>query len=812
MFPRRLTRYVWGEVTYFSLGGLFFWTFVLLMNTLFFVAEKAITMGLGWELTLRLLAYEIPKLLVMSIPVGVLFGTMMAVGRLSGDQEWVALQSVGLGLGGLLRPVALHGLVAFGVSFGIYAFVFPASNFGARSMQPDIVFSRNMAANLKPRVFYTDLPGVALFVSNIRPSTAEEGRLEGVVLHQAEGASGFEELTLARLGDLYPSPDGSGALQIELIEGMQYQFRSDAPDDYRQADFVRLFPPRLDPPAYLSAFRGPPTKTRLDMTVPELIEDHREAETLSDPVMRELRLRGTRMELHKRFALPVTCLLFAILAVPLGVTRARSGKGAAFTLSIVVIIVYWIIFTTTQDHASAGGIPPFAGVWAANGVILLWILIAFWRLRRTGGQSSGAVLSWLVAPAVAVGGFFRASPAEADPAAGDGEPADTPEPELPPRRVGSARLVSLVDRHVLTGFLRILFIALLSTYAVYGIAEIKDLVDGLVKNKQPLSAVGEFFIYFTPGMVTLVLPISCLVAAVLAFTMMARSGELTAMMASGLNLRRMTIPVLGVTLLFCAFYFLIQDRVAPRTNQRASEIKDQILGRRPRSYGAAIGGRWTIGDEGRLYHYRTYDPEKEVFQGLHVFTVNRDELRIIDHLYTTTARWTGSEWKLGKGWQREFTTGAMLKGEVEVETFEEGHEEGLDPPDNFERRERSLTASATSMADQMSVKEIRTQIDSLRDSGYDATRLQVAYYAKFAQPATPLVMVILGLPFAFRVGRRGSLYGIGVALGLVVVYWSVFAVFRALGFETILPPLLAAWAPNVLFTLLGLYLMLYIRT
>jgi LPS export ABC transporter permease LptG/LPS export ABC transporter permease LptF len=806
LFPRRLTRYVWGEVTYFSLGGLFFWTFVLLMNTLFFVAEKAITMGLGWELTLRLLAYEIPKLLVMSIPVGVLFGTMMAVGRLSGDHEWVALQSVGLGLGGLLRPVALHGLVAFAVSFGVYAFVFPHSNFAARSMQPDIVFSRNMAANLKPRVFYTDLPGVALFVANIRPSTAEEGRLEGVVLHQAKGASGFEELTLARLGDLYPSPDGSGALQMELIEGMQYQFRADAPDDYRQADFERLFPPRLDPPAYLSAFRGPPTKTRLDMTVPELIEEHRESEAMDDPVMRDLRLRGTRMELHKRLALPVTSLLFAILAVPLGVTRARSGKGAAFTLSILVVIVYWIVFTTAQDHASAGGIPPFVGVWTANGVILLWILLAFWRLRRTGGQSSGVLLSWLVAPAVAVGGFFRASPAGRGE---DGEENDLDDAAQRPRhRVGSARLVSLVDRHVLGAFVRILLIALLSTYAVYGIAEIKDLVDGLVKNKQPLSAVGEFFIYFTPGMVTLVLPISCLVAAVLAFTMMARSGELTAMMASGLNLRRMTIPVLVVTLLCCAVYFLIQDRVAPRTNQRAQEIKDQILGRRPRSYGAAIGGRWTIGDEGRLYHYRIYDPEKQVFQGLHVFTVNRDELRMVDHLYTTTAAWTGSEWKLGEGWQREFTIGAKLK----VETFEEGHTEGLDPPDNFERREQSLTSSATSMADQMSVKQIRTQIESLRDSGYDATRLQVAYFAKFAQPATPLVMVILGLPFAFRVGRRGSLYGIGVALGLVVIYWSVFAVFRALGFETILPPLLAAWAPNVLFTLLGLYLMLYIRT
>jgi lipopolysaccharide export LptBFGC system permease protein LptF len=73
-------------------------------------------------------------------------------------------------------------------------------------------------------------------------------------------------------------------------------------------------------------------------------------------------------------------------------------------------------------------------------------------------------------------------------------------------------------------------------------------------------------------------------------------------------------------------------------------------------------------------------------------------------------------------------------------------------------------------------------------------------------------MVLLGLPFAFKVGRRGSLYGIGVALLLVLVYWAVLAIFNALGLETLLDPRVAAWAPNVLFGLLGVYLMLYIKT
>ena len=88
----------------------------------------------------------------------------------------------------------------------------------------------------------------------------------------------------------------------------------------------------------------------------------------------------------------------------------------------------------------------------------------------------------------------------------------------------------------------------------------------------------------------------------------------------------------------------------------------------------------------------------------------------------------------------------------------------------------------------------------------------MAFWGKLAQTLTPLVMVLLGLPFAFKVGRGGSLYAVGVAFVLVIVYWGTFAVFNALGLETILPPLLATWTPNVLYGLLGTYLLLYIST
>jgi lipopolysaccharide export LptBFGC system permease protein LptF len=78
--------------------------------------------------------------------------------------------------------------------------------------------------------------------------------------------------------------------------------------------------------------------------------------------------------------------------------------------------------------------------------------------------------------------------------------------------------------------------------------------------------------------------------------------------------------------------------------------------------------------------------------------------------------------------------------------------------------------------------------------------------------ATPLVTVLLGLPFAFKVGRRGSMYGVGVGLILAIVFWAIAAISNALGLETILSPFLSAWAPNILFAAVGAYLLLFIPT
>jgi len=254
----------------------------------------------------------------------------------------------------------------------------------------------------------------------------------------------------------------------------------------------------------------------------------------------------------------------------------------------------------------------------------------------------------------------------------------------------------------------------------------------------------------------------------------------------------------------CGLLFLIQDRIAPVASRSAEAIKDQIMDRAPRTHGLPVTGRWGFGPEGkRLFHHRVFAPKKREFRELSIFELDRDAHRVVGHRFAPRARFKDGAWDVRGGWYRTFSPDSF-------EAFKGSYRLELALPRDWVEQE--LNRVDENLPAQLSVAELRDEIRKLDASGYDNTRLSVAYYEKFAKSTTPLVMVLLGLPFAFKVGRRGSLYGIGVALLLVLVYWATFAVFNALGLENVLMPAIAAWTPNIMFALLGAYLLLYVKT
>ncbi|MCU1329279.1 MAG: permease YjgP/YjgQ family protein, partial [Bryobacterales bacterium] len=113
---------------------------------------------------------------------------------------------------------------------------------------------------------------------------------------------------------------------------------------------------------------------------------------------------------------------------------------------------------------------------------------------------------------------------------------------------------------------------------------------------------------------------------------------------------------------------------------------------------------------------------------------------------------------------------------------------------------------------QMNYSELGNYLHYLQERGFDTVSLQVQYYRKFAVPAFALIMALLSIPFGFMVGNRGAMAGIGVSIGIAMAYLGVGQLFEQMGNVNYLPPVIAAWAPDALFSLGGVYLMLRMRS
>jgi len=825
--PSRISRYVFAELMTPTILGLLLWTFILVMNLFFVVAEKALSKDLSFDLTLRMFVVGVPPILVLSIPMSVLLGSLIAVGRLSADHEWVALQGAGQGPMKLLKPLLLHGFLASLLAFYTYGELVPRSNFAGRYLQGQIVMSSSLASDLKPRVFYDQLENAVLYVDDILPgSPSEEGRLRGVLLITTEPEEHSFQVILARSGDIFPAADRSGTLIADLYDGVGHRYRPDAPDSYFLADFASHREP-IPPPPYLQKLLEPPDKVTQDRTTTELFHElaalrQEQRETIArlvaegrDPNNRQDRfiidnkVRLATLELNARVALPLASFIFAVMALPLGINRARSGKGAAFALSLLVLLIYWLTYTFAQRQAVLGHIPAWLGAWASSLILAPWVVISLWRLRRPAKTDSGLLeLSARAGRALRGRLSGRKRRQQQAEAANDGEgPAGVAALE----NIGGTtnRFVVRLDQYVGLQYLRILTLALVSAYLIYALAELRGLTQGLMRSKESPTLLLTYYEYFAPSVLHIILPVSCLIGAVVAFTLLARTGELTAVKASGISMRRATGPVLVLTAVLCFLLFLIEYHVVPVTNRLAQETEDKIMGRAPKTYGLRAGGRWGLATGGdKLYHYALYDKDRGEFQGLTVFTIDREAPRIVDHRYAQKARWRGNTAELEGGWFRSFEPDGTP---AVYETFEGVRTIELEPPAQLVAKQIKLSARADA-AEQMTLGELDDEIEVLKSRGYDTTHLEVAFWGKISRSTAPLVMVLLGLPFAFRVGKRGSLYGIGVALVLVLVYWAVFAIFNALGLETLLDPWAAAWAPNIFFGLLGTYLLLYVPT
>lgn len=346
MGNRIISRYLIREIAGIFALGLTIFTLVLLMGRMVKLMEMVVSHGVPLVEVARLITLLLPSFLVMTIPMAFLLAVLLAFGRLSSDNEITILKASGLSLYTLLPPVLVSALLAGMLTLFISLVAVPWGNSGFKQMTVDVA-KKYAATAVRERIFRDDLPGIVLYVDHYDEATR---RMERVMIQ--DGRNPERPLTIFAKKGMVVSDETNGSLRIVLHDGSIHTQSING--DYRLVSFGEYL---------LTAEAGggaAVVRTEIDMGVAELLHAANASETAPQARMKML------AEMHSRFAFPGAVFVFALLAVPLGLQNRRSGKTSGFTVSIFILLLYYVLLSFLRTLAEKGVIPPFAALWLPN--------------------------------------------------------------------------------------------------------------------------------------------------------------------------------------------------------------------------------------------------------------------------------------------------------------------------------------------------------------------------------------------------------------------------------------------------------------
>lgn len=788
---RTIDRYVIREVIPPFLLSLLVFTFILEVPPVMQQLETLVSKGVSWQIAGRIILLLIPQGLGLTIPMALLTGLLIGLGRLSSDRETVALLACGVSPYRLLRPVLLMATVAAAATLYVMVEAIPDANQKFREITFDVITKR-VENDIRPRVFFEDFPGWVLYARDEAPGggwkdvlVADTRKSEQTSIYLAAGG----RLVLDR---------AARRIDLVLVNGTQYSTNKEGETNTFRFPAEQIM--SLNPETVFGRMELP--RGVSEKTIPQL------QETIAEKRAASISPHPEIMGIQVKFSIPVACFVFALIGLALGVTVARDGKLAGFVLGIAVIFAYYVVMFLAESftkglYATPGPDDKFlfayAARWIPDVVLGLFGIVALiWRARFAERKFPVSIpigiprLPERWRPATAGG---------SGAVAGSRAASDTPG-----RRGGVVIVVKiprlsvpgpgLLDRYVSRLYVRVVGLSFLALMGLFYIATFIDKSDKLFKGTASTGIVLQFLAYSTPQFVYYVIPIAALLSVLVTFGILSRTSELTVMKACGVSLYRIALPIVLLSLIGSAALFALEQEILARANRRASALDDTIRGRPPKSLNP-LNRHWVIGRDGAIYHYGFYDPRQRVLTSLSVYRPAADGWRLASQTYAATAQFT-DRWVGTNGWTQDLasktpTWRPFTKAPVEVE-----------PPDYFETEQTD--------ADTMTVAQLRRYVSELSASGFDVSGLAVELQRKLAFPLVTFVMTLLAVPFGVSTGRRGTLYGIGLGVVIALSYWFLMSVFIAIGKAGILSPVLAAWTPNIVVAAAAIYLLLTAKT
>ncbi|MCP4646041.1 MAG: YjgP/YjgQ family permease [bacterium] len=314
----------------------------------------------------------------------------------------------------------------------------------------------------------------------------------------------------------------------------------------------------------------------------------------------------------------------------------------------------------------------------------------------------------------------------------------------------------------------------------------------IAKYEVPWSIVARYYLVFAPKMIYQVAPLALLVSALLVLGDMAQHNEVTAALAGGISLRRLTRAPVITALIFAVGLFAFEEKIGAAATREAARIEQNYFSRnayydRDGVSWANLTGKWTC-------HIRKFNRIALTGEGVLAHSIREDMVEYIeaDRIYWDEA---ANEWLLEDGTWSEFD--AAISGR-RIRRVTQRPAPFLEPPE--------LLFALDEPTDAKTTRQLATDIQYALEHAMPAGKLHTDYHAKYSWPALCFVMIGLAIPFALRLRRGGLAISFGASIAIAMTYLVLFYASMSLGHAGRISPITAAWFANVVFFVTGLIL------
>ena len=706
----------------------------------------------------------LPTVLVFTIPMAVLSGTIIGLGRMGSDSELVAMRAAGISTWRMLWPALAIGLIATAATAELNLKEAPRAQQQLKSVAIRSALYK-LDSPVEPRTFTTEIPGRVIYVRDGDKTRGQWGR----VFIWSVDSDHSTTLITARAGRIDSSTETS---ELVLQDAMKTRLpAADARDQsyvVERLDLLRIVF-NTGRGSLLAQIQRPESNPE-EMGWSEL----RQFIAQSNGVEK----REASIIFHKRLAFSLTPFVFSLFGSALALRMRRGSRGFGVLVSLLVLLIYYLVMLGGDQLARTGSLPPMVGAWMAT-VLTMTLGIGLCAYRR--GQ---------------IGIWFR-WPVKAKPSAR----SDDGVAPSPAQRARSwvAGFPTLLDVSILRTMGLSFFFGFVALILVFNVFTTFELWRFIAANRASMKLVAQYLFYLLPLVSVELFPGSVLVAALMTYAMIARRREAVAWWASGQSVYRLMLPGLGFAILIAAGSWFIQERVMPQANIRQDSLRARIQGRLNQFAGGSER-RWLVSTDGaRIYSYE-FDERRQVLLKPAIYEFDEHQTELTRVITGEEGKWlSANEFEISRAQWIE-----VNESRVARQSAEQLKISGVDPPSVFK--------PTVDRPSQLNADRLRVYIKNLKDRGADTAALAVALQRKYATPFAVIVMALIGMPLAISFGRKSTVVALCSAVAVSLAFWLVSGGFQQLGEHALLPPAAAVWTPIVIFACGGLYFISRVRT